>query len=428
VFFFSLGNVPAEIASVIFAIPPTIRMTSLGLRQVSKELKEAADAFGTTQWQKLIKVELPLAKPTILAGINQTIMLSLSMVVISSMIGAGGLGKIVLQSISRLQVGAGFEAGLAIALIAIILDRVTQNLGAKAAPAQGKKDTTKTVKKWVSVATIIALVGMIGYSYADIGSNKKKIVLTYVAWDSEIASTHVMKKVLEKAGYDVETKETEAAPMWEGVVSGAADAHLCAWLPVDSKVYVDQFKGRFEDLGPNLTKAKTGLVVPDYVTANSIEDLDKYRDQFGGKIVGIDPGAGEMQITEKVLKSYHLNYQLLSGSDASMMAALDKAYKKKEWIVITGWEPHWMFLIYHLKFLKDPQNLYGGEESIHTIVRKGLKKEMPQAYAILGRFHWTKEDMEEVMLKVHNGESPDQAAAEWVKEHPQKVNEWINGK
>ena len=129
------------IASVVFAMPPTIRMTSLGLRQVSKELKEAANAFGSTSWQRLVKVEVPLAKPTILAGINQTIMLSLSMVVISSMIGAGGLGEIVLESISRLQVGLGFEAGLAIVIIAIVLDRMTQNLGkAKTAAIRWKRE------------------------------------------------------------------------------------------------------------------------------------------------------------------------------------------------------------------------------------------------------------------------------------------------
>lgn len=134
VFFFALGAVPGVIASVIFAMPPTIRFTSLGIRQVAAELIEAADAFGSTPLQKLIKVQLPLAKPTIMAGVNQTIMLSLSMVVIASMIGAGGLGAVVLQAISRLEVGKGFEGGLAIVIIAIILDRITQSLG------QGRKE------------------------------------------------------------------------------------------------------------------------------------------------------------------------------------------------------------------------------------------------------------------------------------------------
>lgn len=126
--FFRLGKVPGVIATVIFAIPPAIRLTGLGIRQVPADLVEAADAFGSTGFQKLYKVQLPLALPTIMAGINQTIMLSLSMVVISSMIGAGGLGREVWHGIQRLQVGSAFEAGLAVVILAMILDKITQSL------------------------------------------------------------------------------------------------------------------------------------------------------------------------------------------------------------------------------------------------------------------------------------------------------------
>jgi len=116
---------------VVFAMPPTIRLTGLGIRQVPVELVEATDAFGSTEWQKLIKVQVPLALPTIMAGVNQCIMLSLSMVVIAAMIGAGGLGNEVLAGISRLDIAKGFEGGLAIVIMAIILDRVTQSFSEK---------------------------------------------------------------------------------------------------------------------------------------------------------------------------------------------------------------------------------------------------------------------------------------------------------
>ncbi|GEN32227.1 glycine betaine/proline transport system permease protein/glycine betaine/proline transport system substrate-binding protein [Cerasibacillus quisquiliarum] len=124
--FFSIGMVPGVFASLIFATPPTIRFTNLGIRQVSKELVEASEAFGSTGFQKLFKLELPMAKATIMAGINQTVMLSLSMVVIASMIGAPGLGREVLSSLQRAQVGTGFVAGLGIVILAIIIDRFTQ--------------------------------------------------------------------------------------------------------------------------------------------------------------------------------------------------------------------------------------------------------------------------------------------------------------
>lgn len=129
--FFGIGMVPGVFASLIFAIPPTVRFTNLGIRQVSFELVEAAESFGSTGAQKLFKVELPLAKSTIMAGINQTVMLALSMVVIASMIGAPGLGREVLSSLQRAQVGTGFVSGLGLVVLAIIIDRLTQKLNKK---------------------------------------------------------------------------------------------------------------------------------------------------------------------------------------------------------------------------------------------------------------------------------------------------------
>ncbi|BDG26941.1 proline/glycine betaine ABC transporter permease [Thermus thermophilus] len=126
---FGLGKVPALIATVIYAVPPMIRLTDLGLRLVSREVVEAAEAFGATSWQRLFKVELPLALPNLMAGVNQTTMMALAMVVIASMIGARGLGEEVLLGIQRLDVGRGAEAGVAIVALAIVMDRLTQAAG-----------------------------------------------------------------------------------------------------------------------------------------------------------------------------------------------------------------------------------------------------------------------------------------------------------
>lgn len=129
VLFFQLGKVPGVVATLVFATPPAVRLTNLGIRQVPEEVKEAALAFGSNPRQMLFKVELPVALPTILAGVNQTIMLALSMVVIASLIGAGGLGQPVLVGIQQLNIGLGFEGGIAIVILAIFLDRITQSLG-----------------------------------------------------------------------------------------------------------------------------------------------------------------------------------------------------------------------------------------------------------------------------------------------------------
>ncbi|EEG76734.1 ABC transporter permease [Dethiobacter alkaliphilus] len=128
VMFFRVGSVPAIVATFIFSVPPTIRLTNLGIRQVPTELIEAADSFGATPRQKLIKVQLPLALPTIMAGVNQCIMLALSMAVIAAMVGAGGLGRVVWSGIQTLDVGLGFEGGLAVVILAIILDRISHGL------------------------------------------------------------------------------------------------------------------------------------------------------------------------------------------------------------------------------------------------------------------------------------------------------------
>jgi len=131
VMFLGLGMVPGVVATFIFAIAPLIRLTDLGIRQVPKDLIEASDAFGASEWQKLIKVQLPVARTTIMAGVNQSIMLGLSMVVIAAMIGAGGLGSEVLRAIQRINIGSGFEAGLAVVILAIYLDRITATFGGR---------------------------------------------------------------------------------------------------------------------------------------------------------------------------------------------------------------------------------------------------------------------------------------------------------
>jgi glycine betaine/proline transport system permease protein len=126
---FGLGRVPGILSTVIFAMPPAVRLTSLGIRHVNREIVEAGQAFGCTPWQLLYKVQIPNALPSIMQGVNQTIMMALSMVIIASMVGAGGLGNDVLASIQRLDIGLGFESGLSVVLLAIILDRLTESFG-----------------------------------------------------------------------------------------------------------------------------------------------------------------------------------------------------------------------------------------------------------------------------------------------------------
>lgn len=146
------------------------------------------------------------------------------------------------------------------------------------------------------------------------------------------------------------------------------------------------------------------------------------------QITGIDPGAGIMEATDRAISDYGLDkWELTTGSGAAMTAALKKAVDKEEPIIITGWTPHWMFTKYDLKYLDDPKGSYGGEEEIHTIGRLGLAEDFPEAYQILQNFKWDEEDMGEVMIAIIDGEDPEVAAENWIKDNEDKVAEWTNG-
>lgn len=255
----------------------------------------------------------------------------------------------------------------------------------------------------------------------------KKVVLVYVEWASEVASTYVVKVVLEELGYEVEVLSVSAAAMWQSVASGDADAHVAAWLPTTHAHYYRAIKDKVEDLGPNLKGTKIGLVIPKYVTINSVLELNEQADKFQNKIIGIDPGAGLMSKTERVIEEYQLNhFKLIEGSGAMMTAALAEAIRNKEWIVVTGWTPHWMFSRWELKYLEEPKSIYGQEEYISTIVRKGLKDDLPEVYRVLDRFYWTAEDMGQIMIwNQESGSSPQENAKRWVDENRDKVKQWI---
>ncbi|MFT8321196.1 MAG: glycine betaine ABC transporter substrate-binding protein [Bacillus sp. (in: firmicutes)] len=146
------------------------------------------------------------------------------------------------------------------------------------------------------------------------------------------------------------------------------------------------------------------------------------------KIVGIDPGAGLMKAANQALTDYDLSdWKVVEGSSAAMTASLKKAYDKKEPIIVTGWTPHWMFAAYDLKYLEDPKGTFGKDENIHTVTRKGLKEDMPEANQVLDNFHWNTDEMGKVMMDINGGTDPEKAAAKWVKENADLVAEWTNG-
>ena len=281
-------------------------------------------------------------------------------------------------------------------------------------------------KLLIGGASLVMAAGAVAASGSVQAQDKGTVNLAYVEWSDAVASTNVMRVVLEKAGYDVNLTSLSAAAMWQGLSTGDADAITTAWLPTTHEDYFARVKDQVENLGANLEGTKLGLVVPEYSEMSSIEDINDHADDLEGRITGIDPGAGIMSLTEDVIDQYGLDVELQSGSGATMTSALDTAIDNQEDIVITGWTPHWMFARWDLKYLDDPKNIFGGSEEIDTVVRKGLKEDMPEAYAILDNFSWTPEELGEVMLLNQKDDAdPYESAKQWVEDNPDIVSEWM---
>jgi glycine betaine/proline transport system substrate-binding protein len=256
-------------------------------------------------------------------------------------------------------------------------------------------------------------------------ASKGTVRLLYVEWACARASTHVMADILENImGYDVEVTSVAAGAMYEGLASGEGDAMFTAWLPITHADYVEQIGDRIEDLGPNNDSARIGLVVPAYVDIDSIEELNANKDKFDGEIIGIDPGAGIMKASVNALDEYALELELIEGTDATMVASLKNAIDNEEWIAVTGWTPHWKFARWDLKFLDDPKTIYGETETINTMVRLGLKEDMPEVYELCDNFHWTSEQIGSAMALAEEMDSVA-AARQWVEENQDVVNSWL---
>ncbi|MCF3943747.1 glycine betaine ABC transporter substrate-binding protein [Oceanobacillus alkalisoli] len=255
------------------------------------------------------------------------------------------------------------------------------------------------------------------------GSLEGEVELTYVEWDTEIASTHVIGKVLEDLGFDVTLTPLDNAVMWEAVANGEADGMVAAWLPGTHEAQFENYGDQVIDLGPNLEGAKIGLVVPSYMEADSIEDLS---DEANQTITGIEPGAGVVAASERAVEEYDNldGWEVQTSSSGAMTTELRTAYENEEDVIVTGWSPHWKFQAFDLKYLEDPQGVFGDAETINTMVREGLEEDLPEVYQVLDNFYWTTDDMEEVMLEISEGTSPVEAAAAWVEENQDKVNEW----
>ncbi|MDZ7805633.1 MAG: glycine betaine ABC transporter substrate-binding protein [Gracilimonas sp.] len=252
---------------------------------------------------------------------------------------------------------------------------------------------------------------------------KKELRLVYADWSEGVAMTYLAAEILEsELGYEVETKMTDIESVFREIESGQYDLFVDAWLPETHKTYMDTYGADLENLGVNVETVRTGLMVPDYVEAQTIGDLDNVVDQ----IIGIGSGAGVMEATKTAIENYELSADLLEGSEQIMTDTLSNAIKRRVPIVVTGWTPHWIANRYELRFLEDPENVFGETEQIHTLAREGFSEEHSRVVTFFERFKLTNEQLGALMDELQTFPNNEQRAVQnWIRDNEFVVNQWV---
>ena len=281
--------------------------------------------------------------------------------------------------------------------------------------------------KLFKVVFVVALAVAMVFAVTACGTTGPETVeIGYVEWACASASSYLVKNIIvHELGLSAELVALDAGVMWQSIGTGEIDVMVCAWLPGTHGDYYAGVQDSVVDMGPNYEGALIGLVVPAYVDINSIEELNEYAGNFGGEIIGIDAGAGIMAATEKAIEDYDLDFTLQESSDAAMTAALSAAIDNEEWIVVTGWAPHWKFADWDLKFLLDPEGVYGGAETINTIVREGFETDHLAVKAFLDNYFLTEEQLGSLIGMMEEYGDPNEAAQAWIEENRATINQWI---
>ena len=260
--------------------------------------------------------------------------------------------------------------------------------------------------------------------------SRSAVKLGFSPWaDAEFVTKLAAKLIEDKLNTPVELIQVDVAPMYQGLARGDVDAILMCWLPETHADYWARIEDRVERLGTLYSGAKLGWVVPGYVPeakVASIADLAKpeVRSKLGGRIQGIDPGAGLTRLSRAAVETYGLDYTLQESSEAAMLSMVDRAVRRENWVVATAWSPHWMFGKYDLRYLRDPKQALGGEEQVYAIGRKGLSEEHPKVAALLSRLNLPLDDLQKAML-IAQEKSYDAAVAEYISGHAAQVNGWL---
>ncbi|WP_345891573.1 glycine betaine ABC transporter substrate-binding protein [Burkholderia sp. Ax-1735] len=250
-------------------------------------------------------------------------------------------------------------------------------------------------------------------------------------WAENIAVANLWKALLAEKGYDVTLQPGDKAIIYNGVAQGKLDLTFEVWLPSADGPPYDAIKSRVEKIGPWFPRAQLGLAVPDYVAIDSIDQLNANAAQFShdGKptIFGIEPGSGLMKLTGEARVAYALDATVLPSSEAAMLLALERAEKRRQPIIVTLWNPHWVWAKYPMHYLKDPKQVYGQPDAIYAIAKSGFGRAHPDVARWLGAWKMDDQALGSLMNDIRaNGESdPQKGVARWIASNRARVGEWL---
>ncbi|MFA6808420.1 MAG: glycine betaine ABC transporter substrate-binding protein, partial [Eubacteriales bacterium] len=278
----------------------------------------------------------------------------------------------------------------------------------------------KNLRGWrkllvVALIAVVSLTLVVGCSSASkepaASEDMGTVNIGYVNWAECVAASNLWKVILEEQGYTVELTALDVAPLYVGLSKNDVNLFLDSWLPITHQTYWESYGDKIEDCGIWYEEpAKIGLVVPKYVTIDSIAQMKDEAAKFESQIIGIDAGAGIMGAAAKANENYALGFEVVQGSEAAMMAAMDKAYRNNEWIAITGWSPHWMFAKYDLKYLDDPNKDFGEAEEVHALANKEFATAQPEVVAMIKKFKMSDAQIGGLEALINDGMDPLEAA------------------
>lgn len=285
------------------------------------------------------------------------------------------------------------------------------------------------MKKTFVVSAAAALFAVGSTASAVAHAQEKSLVIGTNNWAENVAVANLWKLVLDDQGYDVELSDVGKSALFAGLASGDFDLSLELWLPYTDKEFIAPYRDRLEVHDAWYDKTGQGLVVPDYVDIDTVAELAERYEEFGYQgrptIIGIDSGSSIAGLTEDAIETYDLPLQQINSSEPAMLSALDRAYNNDQPIVVTLWSPHWAFTKYDLKYLDDPEKVYGDGDTIYWFSRGGFGEDDPWLTAVLDAWHMDDESLGKLMSEIESQDDPVAGARTWLEENRDQVDEWL---